>query len=179
MKLYFARHGETDWNVINRTQGWTDIPLNSTGVAQAEALREKLAKLDYAFDAVYTSPLKRAYQTAEIATAGQYPLLIDDRLKERNCGEFEGKPRTLIFDCDIDFLSPEVNSGAFGVEPINTMTARVRDFLRELQAKYPENAKILIFTSNGVMLRTNYLLTPTVTPHFKNAELYTYTLDNI
>lgn len=85
----------------------------------------------------------------------------------------------LIFDCDIDFLSPEVNSGAFGMEPINTMTARVRDFLRELLAKYPENTKILIFTSNGVMLRTNYLLTPAVEPHFKNAELYTYTLDNI
>lgn len=178
MKLYFVRHGQTDWNVKQLTQGWTDITLNETGVKQAEALRDKLAQPGLEFDAVYSSPLQRVRKTAEIATSGNYEIILDDRLKERNCGEFEGKPRDSILSCDIDFLDSEVNSGAFGVEPINHMTERVRDFLQFLRSNYSDSAKILIFTSNGVILRSHIIITGDSDrdhlPVFANSEIYTY-----
>ena len=178
MNLYFVRHGQTDWNVEHRTQGWTDIPLNETGIKQAEALRDKLAQSGLRFDAVYSSPLQRVRRTAEIATAGNYEIILDDRLKERNCAEFEGKPRESIFNNNIDFLDPEVNSGAFGVEPINDMTTRVRAFLDELKTKHSDNANILIFTSNGVMLRSHIIITSASShddlPQFANSEVYLY-----
>lgn len=179
MNLYFVRHGQTDWNVEHRTQGWTDIPLNETGIKQAESLRDKLAQLGPKIDAVYASPLQRARRTAEIATDGNYKIILDDRLKERNCGEFEGKPRESIFNnYNIDFLDPEVNSGAFGVEPINDMTTRVRAFLDELKTRYPDDANILIFTSNGVMLRSHIIITGASShddlPQFANSEVYLY-----
>lgn len=182
MNLYFVRHGQTDWNVEHRTQGWTDIPLNEIGVKQAEALRDKLDKLSQSgieFDTVYSSPLQRVRRTAEIATAGNYEIIFDDRLKERNCGEFEGKPRgSILNNCNIDFLDPEVNSSAFGVEPINDMTTRVRAFLDELKTKHSDNANILIFTSNGVMLRSHIIITNASNqdhlPVFANSEVYPY-----
>ena len=58
MRLFLVRHGQTDWNVSHKAQGQTDIPLNATGILQAEELREKLK--DYQFDKCYVSPLKRA-----------------------------------------------------------------------------------------------------------------------
>ena len=56
MKLYFIRHGETDWNIIKRLQGATDIPLNENGEAIAKETSQKLQ--DISFDIVFTSPLK-------------------------------------------------------------------------------------------------------------------------
>lgn len=58
MKLYIARHGQTDWNVEHKAQGRTDIPLNDIGKKQAEQLRENIKNIK--FDVVYASPLKRA-----------------------------------------------------------------------------------------------------------------------
>lgn len=95
--LYFIRHGETDWNRLQRYQGQTDIPLNDTGRAQAarngrvlgEVLGGDLARLDFA-----ASPLSRATETMEIVRIGMglqpRPFLLDDRLKEQNFGHWEG-----------------------------------------------------------------------------------------
>lgn len=152
--------------------------MNETGIKQAEALRDRLSQLNLKINLVYASPLQRVHRTAEIVTAGNYEIILDDRLKERNCGEFEGKPRNLILNYGIDFLDPEVNSGAFGVEPINDMTERVRSFLDELKAKHPDDANILIFMSNGVMLRVHIIITGDShqdhLPKFANSEIYIY-----
>ena len=70
-EVWIVRHGETPWNVERRVQGWEDIPLNGTGVGQAQALGRHLAHLRTAgteFDAIYSSDLKRAHQTATIAS---------------------------------------------------------------------------------------------------------------
>ena len=65
--LLLARHGETDWNREGRWQGWADPPLNDTGRAQARRLADELRAV--AFDAVYSSDLRRAFETAEILAA--------------------------------------------------------------------------------------------------------------
>ena len=58
MKIYLARHGQTDWNVEHKAQGRTDIPLNEVGLEQAKALGESIKNLS--FDVCYASPLLRA-----------------------------------------------------------------------------------------------------------------------
>jgi probable phosphoglycerate mutase len=87
-----VRHGETDWNLGNRFQGHADPPLNRTGRAQARELAVALA--DHRFDAVYSSPLRRAFETAEIIAAahGLQPV-PDAGLREVDVGEWEGLTR--------------------------------------------------------------------------------------
>ena len=80
MLFYLVRHGQTDWNRAGKIQGTTDIPLNETGRQQAEQLATVLKeRIGYSaetrIDAVYASPLARAFQTAEIlAKDGKLPL---------------------------------------------------------------------------------------------------------
>ena len=87
--IYVIRHGETDWNKESRFQGQTDIPLNGKGLEQAQSLVPMMQQLQ--IDTVHSSPLIRAYKTAEIATA-EFKHLIqkDDRLKETHIGSVEG-----------------------------------------------------------------------------------------
>jgi len=91
--ICMVRHGQTDWNLAGRLQGREDIPLNQTGILQAEecALAIK-QKLDRAWAAIVTSPLKRARQTAEvIARIVDVGVLIDDMdLCERDYGKASG-----------------------------------------------------------------------------------------
>jgi len=87
--LFVFRHGETDWNREGRLQGHTDTPLNATGLAQAEALAERLRA--HRLDVVVSSDLARALTTARIiAKASGVPLMIDDGLRETNVGAAEG-----------------------------------------------------------------------------------------
>lgn len=90
MKLYIFRHGETDANLHNIVQGAKDLtPLNATGLIQAAKLRDELAPLQLPI--IYSSPLSRARQTAEIvASANQTPVKIVDGLHEQDFGIAEG-----------------------------------------------------------------------------------------
>lgn len=83
------RHGETNWNRESRIQGHTDIPLSNLGLAQAQRLGQALA--DEAIDAVYSSDLRRAWQTAEAVAAPRgLSLRAETGLRERGFGSFEG-----------------------------------------------------------------------------------------
>lgn len=90
MKLYLVRHGETDWNIQNKIQGKSDTVLNETGKKQAEALAG-LLKENYTIDAVYTSPQKRALETAQVIgrEMGIEPI-IKQGLEEMSLGKWEG-----------------------------------------------------------------------------------------
>ena len=88
-EILLIRHGETDWNTEKRLQGHLDIPLNAEGQRQAQALGRRLAEL--ALDAVFSSDLQRARQTAEpVATAHGLEVQIDSALRERCYGGMEG-----------------------------------------------------------------------------------------
>ena len=89
MELYIARHGETEFNAERRIQGNSkDSPLTQNGIAQAMALGKSLEGIS--FDSVYSSPLKRATDTVEIAFGGRYKPILDDRLVEIGLGVMEG-----------------------------------------------------------------------------------------
>jgi len=86
------RHGQTAWNALGRIQGQTDIPLSEEGRRQAEALADRLLREEQKWDAVISSNLQRAHETARIiAVKLGLPLLApDERLSERYFGEIEG-----------------------------------------------------------------------------------------
>ena len=91
MNIYFARHGQTDWNILGKVQGTTDIPLNETGIKQADQLCEYFEKQRISLDKVYTSRQIRALQTARIVS-DRFKIECETvpGLEEVNMGAFEG-----------------------------------------------------------------------------------------
>ena len=148
MKVYNVRHGETDWNKDRRLQGRSDIELNEYGIKLAEFTRDGLK--DIKFDYIFSSPLKRAYKTAEIIRGDRnIPIVTDDRIMEMSFGENEGIPAAemppdfqLFFDSPLDYVP------AKGGETYKELCARARDFfvsvLQPLSLKDPDANVLLV-----------------------------------
>lgn len=144
MKLYLIRHGETDWNQQGRLLGFTDIPLNENGREIAALSAEGMRKRGLCFDAVYSSPLSRAIETAKILV-GEQEILSDDKLKELNFGDLEGTFCRNVADCPM----PPPNG-----ESLEELQTRMMNFLDELiQRGYPENSRVLVVT-HGTAIRS-------------------------
>lgn len=95
--IIIIRHGETDWNVEGRYQGQADPPLNNRGFDQAHQLTGTLT--NSSLDMIYSSPLQRAFQTAQIiADHLHLPLHTDSRLSEINQGDWQTRLRSEIED---------------------------------------------------------------------------------
>ena len=89
MKIIITRHGQTEWNRLGKLQGQTDICLNEVGKQQAEETANQIA--NEKIDLIITSTLTSAKETAEIINKRfNVPIVIDDRIKERNYGKSEG-----------------------------------------------------------------------------------------
>jgi broad specificity phosphatase PhoE len=99
-RLLLVRHGETEWNLARRYQGWSDSPLTERGLAQAEAIGRYLCTHpDAAGAAIVASPIGRARRTAEIIRESldrSEPLRFDDRLRELSFGAWDGFTRAEI-----------------------------------------------------------------------------------
>ena len=110
-EILIIRHGQTDWNAVKRLQGHSDIPLNETGLGQAQLLGRALGGEKFA--AIISSDLLRALQTAEeIARWHGLPVLVDRSFRERSYGAFEG----LIHD-EIRFHFPGSYPAWLAVDP--------------------------------------------------------------
>ncbi|MFZ7133952.1 MAG: histidine phosphatase family protein [Eubacteriales bacterium] len=88
MNLYLIRHGNTQWNTLNKIQGSQDIPLNQKGIDEAKGLKVKIENLP--IEIVFSSPLQRAVQTGKIINSARLPFYIVEDLKELDFGEWEG-----------------------------------------------------------------------------------------
>jgi 2,3-bisphosphoglycerate-dependent phosphoglycerate mutase len=87
--LFLIRHGESLYNIEGRIQGQSDVELSPLGLRQADTIAEFLSAVS--IDAVYSSPLRRAMQTAQpVAARLGLSVHVDDRLKELNAGVFQG-----------------------------------------------------------------------------------------
>ena len=118
MRLYLVRHGETDWNLVRRIQGNADIPLNEKGRAVARATAEAMKEMP--IDVIFSSPLIRARETAEILAAGRgMEVQVDSRLREIAFGEFEG-----ITWKEIDTLPEYKSIWRFFEDPVNYVPER-------------------------------------------------------
>ncbi len=152
--LIVARHGETDWNKKGRMLGWTDVGINETGRRQAEKLIGLMEKEK--IDLVISSPLKRAYQTAEIVTQNKVKILKDDLLKERSMGDFEGMtkeeilekyPETSYYLTDRKgYYWEDVPNG----ESFAQVKKRVDEFVEKINKSY-YGKRILVFSHAGFL----------------------------
>ncbi len=124
--ILLVRHGETDWNRANRVQGHSDVPLNAVGREQAAALAAELA--DETFDAVYSSDLTRAVETARaVAMAHGLGVTTHPGLREKHFGTWEG-----LHDHEVLDRFPEAATGPWGdgetsEEMAECMLATVRE----------------------------------------------------
>lgn len=144
MLLYLVRHGETDWNLQRRIQGNTDIPLNDTGREQARATGRLLSRRSW--DAVYSSPLSRAYETGALIAEelGLPAPEAVDALVERAYGEAEG-----LADPELSRRFPG-DTPVPGRETREEVVARVLPALMALAEDHPDEA-ILVVSHGGVI----------------------------
>ena len=145
--FYLLRHGETEWNAENRLCGRTDVTLSEAGRRQAKSLAERLKPIP--FEALYSSPLKRALETARLISesVGLQPV-PDERLVELDYGRWEGKtlaeimesdPKTFCaWDADPAQVAPP--GGESGLEA----QQRVVSFLDFLAAKHPQGDVLVV-----------------------------------
>jgi probable phosphoglycerate mutase len=155
IELWLVRHGQTDWNLQKRWQGWRDVPLNATGVAQARALADALA--GESFTHMFTSDLARAQLTAHILQQRlQCPLSIEPLLRERHFGPLEGKPR---MDADVHGCIPDtpefpvIDDTLTSEETDDVFSARVRAFL-EVVPSTVAHGRVIAVTHGGFIRMT-------------------------
>ena len=154
--LLLVRHGETDWNRDGRWQGHSDTHLNELGRQQAERLAEELDGADV----VYSSDLIRARETAEIlARRLGADVRLDERLRERGFGAWEGKTRAEIeaefADAHARWVAGE-GPGADDAEPFEDFAVRVRGFLDDVLARHPDETVLIV--SHGGSIRVIHAL---------------------
>lgn len=119
--LYLTRHGETKWNVEKRMQGWQDSPLTEKGRQDAKRLGKRLEAVELA--AIYTSTSGRALETAELVRGGRLiPIYQDERLREIQLGDWEGKTHDEIRQMD------PTGFDHFGTRPICTLQGEASGF---------------------------------------------------
>lgn len=181
MEILLVRHGQTEWNLLKKVQGKADIELNEEGIKQAEETRKYLQ--NEKIDLILCSPLKRAIQTAEIINKERnIRMIIDERVSERDFGEFEGMSNT---DFDFNtFWSYKQNLKYDKAENIKDFFKRVYDFLDSIKKEYSEK-RILIVAHGGISIPVKCYFegipnTETLLPLcLKNCEVARYTYKEI
>lgn len=159
MKIYIMRHGETTLNSKGVMQGWLDEPLNENGRLLA-ALTGKALK-GIRFDCCYSSPLIRATETANIIlreSGNNTSIIVDERIKEINFGDMEGKKITEMGEEGYGFYVDPLHFGGFPKgETVNNLCLRTQNFLKEIIAK--DDGKTYLVSTHGCSMRAmiNYL----------------------
>ena len=158
-RLLIVRHGQTDWNIDRRFQGQTDIPLNSEGITQAQAIARHLTHEKLA--TIYSSNLQRAWQTAEIIQQAlsrdrQPPLIAEPRLREMCFGEWEGlryeeiqarQPQQLRrWETDLENTAPP------GGETLLVVAERVQEAFKTLALAHPDGSVLLVGHGGSLQL---------------------------
>lgn len=158
MKIYLIRHGVTDANKCKSLQGRTDISLNEQGRELARITAEGLK--DIKFDFIFTSPLKRAKETAEIIRGNRdIPIIDCEEIQEISFGEYEGlcfgMDNYTIPDKDFMFFfdKPECYKPAPGGETFEEVLARTGAFMERLIASKEYQDKTILLSTHGCALK--------------------------
>ena len=156
--LYITRHGETEWNLEKRMQGWEDSPLTAKGRLNARDLGRRLREVH--LDHLYISPIGRVRETVRMMDLDpKIPVTVDDRLREMHMGTWEGRTAA-----EIEVAHPIAHTSFWQTphayipesgESFDEVRERILSFLERL-ADHKEDENILIVT-HGIFL--NILLT--------------------
>ena len=143
-----VRHGQTEWNRVERFRGRADVPLNETGLAQAEATGRRVAA-EWRPSAIYTSPLSRSVRTAE-AIARHFGLEVQPHpgLADIDYGEWQG-----LTPDEARQRWPEEVAAWFnrphlaripGGESLNDLRARAMHTIDELASRHPDETIVAV-----------------------------------
>lgn len=155
-RLVLARHGQSLSNAVRRFQGGCDVPLSALGERQAAALGRALRRRPRPIAAVYTSPLARAWRTAEIAAGGLAGgvVAVHD-LREVSLGEWEDRTvdevRALPGDPYARWVRDPLGCAPPGAEPLPVLQERVVRALRAIQESHPDGEEVLVVCHGGVI----------------------------
>ncbi|ASW51314.2 TPA: histidine phosphatase family protein [Streptococcus suis] len=157
MKIYFVRHGKTEWNLEGRFQGYSgDSALLPESYQDLEKLGKYLAEIP--FDAIYSSDLQRAHSTAvEIAKANHHcqTVLTTQQLREWNFGTLEGSKMAIfraIYPKQAWALKHNLalfNNDLFEAESVRQVTQRMVDFVQSLKG---QDMETVLIVSHGTFL---------------------------
>lgn len=148
MKIISTRHGQTEYNARDMILGVTDIELNEKGLKQAEGIAEELFSRGIKIDLIVSSPMKRAYKTAQITSEKTGAALItDERLREWDYGEYEGKHRSAEGFAE-NKRNFAVKMGESG-ESLLQLAHRVYSVLDEIKEKHSDKT-VLIVSHGGI-----------------------------
>ena len=163
LKIYLARHGQNEDNANGILNGHRDLPLTDIGIAQAHEVADKIKTTGLIFDSVLSSPLKRAFKTAEIiADANGLPKpIVVNELIERDFGKMTGLEQSRIEElCAPDiiktdtvtyFLSPE------GAETFPDLLHRAENLLNKIVEEHKDGSILLVTHGDfGKMIYAQY-----------------------
>jgi probable phosphoglycerate mutase len=153
-QVYMIRHGETVWNAEKRLQGHLDSPLTGQGIQQATMLAARLSSVH--FDAIYSSDLERARQTAKIiaSKANSVAVTFDNRIRERHFGRFQG----LTWE-EIEKKFPDEAAKELSGNPMNHMPdgeskqqllSRTLSFFEDIALRHTDQ-RILVISHGGIL----------------------------
>lgn len=160
-RLFLIRHGETAWNKQHRFQGSADIPLNGTGLAQADAVGERMASLP--LSRIISSDLKRAYQTAT-AVARHHPdvpVEADARIQEISFGKWEGLTYKQIqetYPGDLEAWESDIMTPSTEGEPVEAFHARIAAFADQFEPFQKDELVAICAHGGALQMLLCYLL---------------------
>lgn len=185
LNVYIVRHGQTDTNKSLAINGsGTNLPLNETGIKQVESLRDSfdIDKIDY----VYASPLARAKQTAEILDQEKHNIIYDDRLKEMDYGNWDGKIASevhkeypQVFD-ELGYFNEKYSDYCTG-ESYDHLSKRLMNLWNEIVEKHSDESIMLVFHGTAARsLVQNILASPKIAAigEMQNAGVTKISVDN-
>lgn len=153
-RLYLVRHGQTVWNQEKRFQGSLNSELTTLGVRQAELLSKRLEKIK--IDVVYSSPMKRAIETAKIITNDGLDIKVDDAFAEMSFGNWEGR-----FYHEVNELEPDMFYALFN-EPENYLPTTGESFIevrtrvvgRILELLNNHSEETILIVAHGIVIKS-------------------------
>lgn len=177
--LVLLRHGESEWNKENRFTGFTDVDLSPNGVNEAKQAGRSLRQIR--FDAVFTSTLKRAYNTASLAMeeAGQQLEFVrHDDLRERDYGDLTGlnkdETRAKFGEEQVHIWRRSYDVPPPGGESLKDVVDRVRPYFEANIKPLLEDGKNVLIAAHGNTLRAMLIILEENTPeNINSAEIPT------
>jgi alpha-ribazole phosphatase len=145
--VYLVRHGQTAWNKEEIFRGRTDVPLNETGLKQAELAGQYFKGME--IHAIYSSPLSRAWQTAQkIAQSHQLKVELSEGILDMSFGNWEGHSHQEIREMDSETYRQWVESPHLvklpGGESLDDVRGRAMAALEEVLQKHSEKTLVLV-----------------------------------
>jgi broad specificity phosphatase PhoE len=180
MNIYTIRHGITPLNKQNKVNAEVDEPLAPEGIEQAKAVASSIPK---SVSIIYSSPLLRARQTAEvISSALKLPVIVADQLAEIRMGSLAGKSWEEMADGQAlkkKHRAVDFDYRQYGGESLEHVKKRVISFFREINNKFPDRSVLLV--THGGIVRLIQLLErgEAVYETAEHASLLTFDLDKI